>query len=202
MSDWIDSISYEFIQNPVVAPDGIVYDLTSIERWMATKSVSPVTQQPMVRVYCRPILVMEAWEKYCATHSIPHIHYPPGAVRIPPTPVVSDVKEEEILTHLAELAQDLDLSNALNTSCVEYDQLAYIHRRVCNSPLKSSDDAQNLIHTCREGMRLIRARVGLAGLGYQYLLKLCTQRGIDMVDGAPKHVIVDALIHAGCVGMN
>ena len=41
--DYVCSITHEVMSDPVMAADGHAYERTAIERWLATKSTSPLT---------------------------------------------------------------------------------------------------------------------------------------------------------------
>ena len=53
-ADFICPITTEIMVEPVVAADGQSYERTAIERWLATKSTSPMTGEALVHSFLAP----------------------------------------------------------------------------------------------------------------------------------------------------
>ena len=53
-ADFICPITTEIMSDPVMAADGHAYERTAIERWLATKSTSPMTGGELEHPYLTP----------------------------------------------------------------------------------------------------------------------------------------------------
>jgi hypothetical protein len=64
-------ISYDFIHNPVMTPNGDTYDREVIERWIAKDSRCPITRNRITKSDLRPDLVLqEQIRRWKATNAI------------------------------------------------------------------------------------------------------------------------------------
>ena len=52
--DFICPITTEVMSDPVMAADGHSYERSAIERWLATKSTSPMTGEALVHSFLAP----------------------------------------------------------------------------------------------------------------------------------------------------
>ena len=52
--DYVCSITHEVMSDPVMAADGYAYERSAIERWLATKSTSPLTGGALEHPYLTP----------------------------------------------------------------------------------------------------------------------------------------------------
>ena len=52
--DFICPITTELMADPVMAADGHAYERTAIERWLATKSTSPMTGEALEHTFLSP----------------------------------------------------------------------------------------------------------------------------------------------------
>ena len=60
------------MSDPVVASDGITYDRESIELWMKTHDVSPLTNQPFVHNFLTPnMTVRKLIATWCEQNGLP-----------------------------------------------------------------------------------------------------------------------------------
>ena len=53
-ADFICPITTELMSDPVMAADGHSYERSAIERWLATKSTSPMTGEALVQSFLAP----------------------------------------------------------------------------------------------------------------------------------------------------
>jgi len=53
-ADFICPITTELMSDPVMAADGHSYERSAIERWLATKSTSPMTGEALVHSFLAP----------------------------------------------------------------------------------------------------------------------------------------------------
>ena len=53
-ADFICPITTEIMSDPVMAADGHAYERTAIERWLATKSTSPMTGEALEHTFLSP----------------------------------------------------------------------------------------------------------------------------------------------------
>ncbi|EOD08846.1 hypothetical protein EMIHUDRAFT_68076, partial [Emiliania huxleyi CCMP1516] len=53
-ADFICPITTELMSDPVMAADGHSYERSAIERWLATKSTSPMTGETLVHSFLAP----------------------------------------------------------------------------------------------------------------------------------------------------
>ena len=52
--DFVCPITTEVMSDPVMAADGHAYERSAIERWLATKSTSPMTGEALVQSFLAP----------------------------------------------------------------------------------------------------------------------------------------------------
>ncbi|EOD39925.1 hypothetical protein EMIHUDRAFT_69894, partial [Emiliania huxleyi CCMP1516] len=53
-ADFICPITTELMSDPVMAADGHSYERSAIERWLATRSTSPMTGEALVHSFLAP----------------------------------------------------------------------------------------------------------------------------------------------------